>query len=206
MSRLLVTGFAPFLGDEINPTQKIAEILGSELADRVDAAVLPVSFARAGEELGRLWRPDHGGALMFGQARGRGKISLERVALNWTETPHPDEDGVTPAAGPIAPGEDPALINGLPLADWRARLDERVPTEISLSAGGYVCNHVLYQAARRAAGRPYLFVHVPVLPGQVKAGEPSMPFETMLRAARELVDLMFAAPEFGKIQGARSQP
>lgn len=188
MSLLLVTGFRPFLGETVNPSQEMLASLEQDA--RVSTLLLPVSYERSVAELRREFaRLSPAGLLMFGQARGRAKISLERAALNWIECPHPDEDGAKPATGEILAGGAPALFSNLPLEDWKVELERAgVPADVSLSAGGYVCNHLLYHAAREWGSRiPVLFVHVPLLPQQAKA-EPSMPLETMLKAAKVLVE------------------
>ncbi|MBX2989009.1 MAG: pyroglutamyl-peptidase I [Bdellovibrionaceae bacterium] len=189
MGRILVTGFEAFQGEKLNPSRLIVEHLRRARKDAdLLTAVLPVSFQRAFPALREAavsWR-DLAGVLMFGQAGGRDKLSLERVALNWIETSSPDEDHVLPLRAKIDESGPDALFSPLPLEHWKKSLEEKgVPTEVSLSAGGFVCNQVYYQAAAalRPARVPALFVHVPYLPEQARAGQASMPLETMLTAA-----------------------
>lgn len=193
-SRILLTGFKPFLGETINPSERILEALRGDPAVRT--LLLPVVFAEAAPLLLETWRTEgpFSAVLMLGQAGRRDRLSLERVALNWIETEHPDESGACPPRGPIEPGGEGALLSEFPLEVWRKELSEMgIPTEVSLSAGGYVCND-LYFKVRRALGARALFVHVPFLPEQAaRAGSakgetvPSMPLETMVTAVRELV-------------------
>lgn len=200
MKRVLVTGFEPFLGSPVNPSREIVLKLSAEpgFGEWFDTLILPVSFSGALRELNRVLaaKPDIGAVLMFGQAGGRRKISLERVALNWLETAKPDEDGFLPAVGPIATEVSPALFSRLPLDMWKEELSPVVPIEVSLTAGGFVCN-ALYFDQMRTGRIPSLFVHVPYLPAQAKDGEPSLSLEEMLIAAR------FLLAKFRELAGTR---
>lgn len=184
---LLVTGFRPFLGESLNPSQEILARL-SDLAS-VRTLLLPVSFEGSVAALkGAMAAADFSGLLMLGQAGGRSRISLERVALNWIETAHPDEEGARPATGVILPEGPPALLSSLPLESWRERLEARgIPAEVSLSAGGYVCNHLLYHASVLFPTVPSLFTHVPYLPEQAREGQPSLALNDMEAAVRVLI-------------------
>ena len=200
--KLLVTGFRPFLGETINPSQELLSRLSS--LEDVRTHLLPVSFEQSVVELKRaLSSAEYSGLLMLGQAGGRSKISLERVALNWIETAHPDEAGVRPQTGMIASTGAPAILSSLPLHDWRARIEAAgVPAEVSLSAGGYVCNHLLYHAAVSFPELPLLFTHVPYLPSQAKDGVASMTLEQMETAVSVLIEAF--AERFPRDHVARS--
>lgn len=196
MKRILVTGFEPFLGQPINPSQRLADALPGCFTDErgfsVHSKILPVTFAdgfRALRDAG-----DFDAYVMFGQAAGRERVSLERVALNWIETRHPDEKGVKPDPKPISISGPAAFVSPLPLDRWCEDLNQNnLKAEVSLSAGGYVCNHLYYSLAEHLLERaPHLFVHVPYLPEQAKNGEPSMEFARMLEAARRIVAWMAA--------------
>ncbi len=85
---VLVTGFEPFGGSATNPSQRIVESL-----DDVEKALLPVSYARAADELRRAVReaaPEV--VICFGQADGRAQISIERFAHNLDESSTTDND------------------------------------------------------------------------------------------------------------------
>jgi hypothetical protein len=59
-----------------------------------------------------------------------------------------------------------------------------IPIETSLSAGSFVCNHVLVHAGAwaDAHGRRAGFIHVPWAAGQAPGGEPELPLERIVRA------------------------
>jgi pyroglutamyl-peptidase len=194
MGKILVTGFEPFAGDTVNPSAKLVEALGvePEFRDLIASRVLPVSFDRAFPALKSTLSSgsDFSGVLMFGLANTRAKISLERVALNWTESRIPDEDGNQPVMGRMMADADEAIFSRLPLEKWRAEIEAAgIPCEVSLTAGGFVCNNLYFQTARlfQDSALKCLFVHVPSLPEQGTPERPSMEFAKMLTAARILV-------------------
>ena len=83
--------------------------------------------------------------LALGQAGGRARLSLERVALNLADARIPDNAGAQPIDLPLRAGAPPAYFATLPLkAMLRAMHARGVPAELSLSAGSYVCNAVFY--------------------------------------------------------------
>ncbi len=86
--RLLVTGFEPFPGAPLNPTEWLvgglrAPSTGSEGIAAFRAEVLPVDYAQVGprlSEIGKDFRPDI--AIHFGLAKECRGFRLERIARN----------------------------------------------------------------------------------------------------------------------------
>ncbi|HEU4663055.1 MAG TPA: hypothetical protein VFS55_03375, partial [Dokdonella sp.] len=79
---VLLTGFEPFGGESINPSQEIVRALdGATIAGhRIVGCILPVSFAATLpilEEVVERQRPAV--VVALGQAGGRSELSLERV-------------------------------------------------------------------------------------------------------------------------------
>ncbi len=195
MTRALVTGFEPFGGSDVNPSQLLVERLAHEPPPAIElaTAVLPVSYARAEDALAdavRAAEPDV--VVCFGQADGRPGISVERVALNLDDSPSADNEGVV-SAREIDPAGPVAYRSTLPVEALVAALRaEGVPATPSRDAGGYLCNHVFYVLMRLLEReRPVArggFVHVPLLPEQALDREAaSMPLEALDRAARSIL-------------------
>jgi pyroglutamyl-peptidase len=192
VTRVLVTGFEPFAGGSVNPSQLLVESLEGEVAK----ALLPVSYARAADELRRAVReaaPDI--VICFGQADGRTGISIERFAHNLDDAASPDNDASPASGGAIEPAGPVAYHSTLPVDEIVAALRaEGIPAAASRDAGGFLCNHVFYVLMRvLEQERPHArggFVHVPLLPEQAVAKEAaSMPLQTLLDAARVIVDV-----------------
>src|SRR5689334_23484389 len=95
----LVTGFSPFDGEAVNPSQLIAQALhGRTIAGhRIVGATLPTEFATSLATLNELLKR-HRPALVLalGQAGGRAEISLERIAVNLIDARIPDNAGAQP--------------------------------------------------------------------------------------------------------------
>jgi pyroglutamyl-peptidase len=189
---VLVTGFEPFGGADVNPSQKLVEALAAEPPDGLElaTAVLPVAWARAADELARALdsaKPEL--VVCFGQADGRAQVAVERFALNFDDGA--DEAGETRRAE-IVPGGPVAYRSSLPVdAIVEALREEGIPATSSRDAGGFLCNHVFYVLMRTLAERPGIrggFVHVPLLPGQaLDRATPTLPLETLVRAARAIL-------------------
>ncbi|ASD64625.1 pyroglutamyl-peptidase I [Bdellovibrio bacteriovorus] len=192
--KILLTGFEPFLGEPVNPSQILLENIKRDLTfnDQVHTLLLPVSFAKAPRLVAAaMAMQDYDCVLMLGQAGGRKNICLERVGLNWNETEKPDEDGSTPVRGTISSQAPPALFTTAPVEQWMQILKEhQIPVEISLSAGGYVCNNVYFKTLQVLGSSPETeacFIHVPYLPEQAEGKPdrpPGMELETMLKAVK----------------------
>lgn len=189
MTRVLVTGFEPFGGSKINPSQQLVEALDGGVAK----ALLPVSYARAAGALrDAIAEHDPDVVICFGQADGRTGISIERFAHNLDEATTTDNDEATGSGSPIDPDGPAAYAGSLPVDDIVAALHkEGIPAAPSRDAGGFLCNHVFYVLMQtldqNARGG---FVHVPLLPEQaLETAAASMPLETLVRAAQIIVEI-----------------
>ena len=206
---ILVTGFECFGGEKINPSWEICQRLPREIAGaRIETCLVPCEFRRAIEvaaEAIERHRPAF--VISLGQAGGRSRIGLERVAINVDDARIPDNAGAQPVDEPIAANGPPAYFATIPVkAMARAVRAAGVPAEVSNSAGTYVCNHVMYgvlhflaaSGNRARAG----FIHVPFAEAQVldKKDTPAMSIDSMTRgiaaaieaAARTRVDIAAA--------------
>lgn len=200
---VLVTGFEPFAGSTLNPSQVIAQTLSAQSRDADDAAcslrcaMLPVDTQRVASVIDSLWRehePDV--VLHFGESARAEHVTLERVAVNLLDFDRPDNAGNQLTDAPIEPAGPTARFVTLPVRSLAMRLEQSgVRTHLSLSAGAYLCNQALYLSLghdERLGGRTVGFVHVPSLPEQVERGErkgPTMPRTELLTIARQLVGL-----------------
>jgi len=186
--KVLVTGFEPFGGSSVNPSQQLVEALDGDVAK----ALLPVSYARAANALCDAiagHEPDV--VICFGQADGRTGISIERFAHNLDEATTTDNDEAPGSGAPIDPDGPAAYASSLPVDDIVAALRaEGIPAQPSRDAGGFLCNHVFYVLMRALEGNARGgFVHVPLLPEQaLDKDAASMPLETQVRAAQIIVE------------------
>ena len=176
--RILVTGFEPFGGSPVNPSAMAAESLvhGGFPGAEVRALVLPVvggtgpGSARAAlDAMLEAFPAD--AAIHFGEAHVRGEVSVERVAVNLRDYRIADNSGAFAEDSPVVDGAPDARFATLPV---RSIVDavraEGIPAGLSLSAGTYLCNEVMFHSLERAARglAPTIsgFVHVPQLEAQ----------------------------------------
>lgn len=195
--KILVTGFEPFGGETRNPSAEVVEhlpdtIAGAEIVKLILPTVRYEAPQRVAEALER-YRPDV--VLSIGQAGGRTAVSVERVAVNLDDYRIPDNAGNQPQEEPVVPGGPDAYLTNLPVkAMAEAIRAAGVPAEVSLSAGTFVCNHVLYSVRhyleRHFPGIRNGFLHIPYLPEQVldKPGQPSMPLELSVRGVEAAIE------------------
>lgn len=189
---LLLTGFAPFGGEELNPSwEAVRRLNGERLGDLpVVAAQLPTEFGAALRVLDELLdrhRPTL--VVAVGQAGGRAELSLERIAINVDDARIPDNGGRQPIDEPVVPGGPAAYFSTLPIkAMVHALRAAGFPAAVSQTAGTFVCNHVFYGLQHRLQGTGVRggFIHIPYLPAQAanQPGAPSMALETLVAGLR----------------------
>lgn len=192
MKNVLVTGFEPFGGDNLNPSALAAQALnGRTVAGRpVIGAVLPCIFGKSLLTLKqqiRLTQPEL--VICTGLSEGRAEISLERVAINIDDAIIPDNEGNQPLDQPIISDGPAAYWSTLPVKAIIAALwNTDIPAALSHSAGTFLCNHVFYGLMSTLATAPSIrggFIHVPFVPEQAaRIGDdcPSLPLEVIVRA------------------------
>jgi pyroglutamyl-peptidase len=204
--QILITGFDAFGEHQsLNPSALVVQTLdGQVLAGRTVAAhCLPTQFGVARAQLLDLLNgPLPALVLCLGQAGGRDKIGLERVAINLDDARIADNAGRQPIDEPIVAGGPAAYFSSLPLkACVQALTQADLPAEVSNTAGTYVCNHVFYSlmhalaehSAQDSASTEVRagFVHLPWLPQQ---GSPSLSLDEMVQALRIIALTALSTP------------
>jgi pyroglutamyl-peptidase len=172
---VLVTGFDPFGGEQINPSWEVCRQLEGNTIDglRVEACKLPCEFHRAIDTVAAaIERHRPSLVICLGQAGGRAQMSVERVAINVDDARIADNSGSQPIDEPIAAEGPAAYFATVPVkAMARAMRAANVPAQVSNTAGTYVCNHVMYGVLHylAASGNPARagFIHVPYAEEQV---------------------------------------
>lgn len=194
MRKILLTGFEPFGGETINPSGEIARQLHGTVigGHRVVGALLPCVFGAAITELKKQIRAARPGLVVcVGQAGGRTEITPERVAINVDDARIADNAGRQPVDRPIVRGGPAAYWSTLPIKAITAELQKGgAPAAVSQTAGTFVCNHVFYGLMHELRKQPKVrggFIHVPFLPEQARAGQPSLPLATMTRAIESAI-------------------
>lgn len=186
--RVLVTGFDPFGGENINPAYEAVRgledhILGVEIIKKE----IPTVFHKSIEILEKLIIDENPDIIIcIGQAGGRFDISLERIAINIDDARIKDNEGNQPIDAIIYEDGENAYFSKLPIKRMARKIREAgIPASISNTAGTFVCNHIMYGLLYLINNKyPSIrggFIHVPYLPEQVlsKGNLPSMSLDNI---------------------------
>ncbi len=181
MKTLLLTGFEPFLGMPINPTERIVKALDEETigAYQIKSVLLPVDFEKAPDALLEAFHQVNPDAVVsLGLAAGRDAITPERIAINIRDGA-PDNKGVVLEDALIAAEGQDGYFSRLPIRKMVNKLKENgFPANISNSAGTYLCNNVMYTMLhyidKENLQIPAGFIHVPASHDLVVEGKKRM--------------------------------
>lgn len=193
MKKLLITGFEPFGGETVNPSWEAVcrlpdEISGYQLVKHLVPVVFGVGAAEVMSVAGLL-KPDV--ILCVGQAGGRDAITPELVGINLRHAPIPDNGGNEPKDEPILADGPCAYFSTLPVRKMADAVREAgLPARVSYSAGGYVCNDVLYTLLSHFDGTNTRvgFIHIPYCTEQNK--DPSMEIDQVVKGLSVAIENM----------------
>ena len=159
--------------------------------------VLPVSFIRA-PQIAEAAVVEHSpdAVISLGLAGGRAAVTPERIAVNCMDARMPDNDGYLPEDLPIVPDGPAAYFSTLPIKKIRDAVRAGgIPSEISNSAGTYVCNAVMYRMLYLAAkvdGRMRCgFIHVPYSESMGKT--PALTLDEEIKAVKMSVEAVICS-------------
>ena len=199
---ILITGFEPFAGEKVSPSEMVARALDGALVSGrlIVPSVIPVETRNIGQRFeAALLQEQPDVVVLLSQFGGRTALSLERVAVNVLDFENPDNVGVMRKGDVIARGGPEARISNLPfdkIVDaWNAA---GVPGYTSNSAGTFVGNQALYEmlALTEHSIPPAIvgLVHLPYLPAQaIAAGSeqnPSMSFDLMKKGIEVMLETL----------------
>lgn len=204
--KVLVTGFEPFGGEKVNPSIESVKKLSNRIAGAdIVKAEIPTVFYKSIKKLEELLereKPDI--VICVGQAGGRNRISIERVAINISDGNIPDNEGYQPIDEVIFEDGDTAYFSNLPIKAMVKKMNDRsIPTEVSNTAGTYVCNHImyglLYNINKKYPKMKGGFIHIPFLPEQVinKNNMPSMPLDLIVEGLTIAIEVAINSGQNG---------
>ena len=159
---------------------RLPEVIGD---CQLTKLLVPVVFGEAAEVVIRAAEelcPDV--ILCIGQAGGRAAITPEMVGINLRHAPIPDNNGNQPVDEPIIKGGANAYFSTLPVrAIAEAIKASGVPSQVSYSAGAYVCNDLIYTllAHYDGSGTRVGFIHIPFSAEQNKT--PCMELDDIIK-------------------------
>ena len=200
--KILITGFDPFGGENVNPAYEAVKLLPDTIAGaEIIKLEVPTRFHRAGavlEDAMQRHKPD--AVICVGQSGGRAAITPEKVAINLMDGRIPDNAGYQPVDAPIREDGETAYFTSLPVKAMVQRMrDAGIPAAVSYTAGTYVCNYLLYTLLylidKKYPNVRGGFIHVPYAMEQVinkPLGTPSMDLRQIARGLETAVEAVAA--------------
>lgn len=184
MKKMLITGFSPFGGGDVNPSwlavQNLPDKIGEYVLCKLEIPTIFGLSAAAVLEKAAALDPDV--ILCLGMAAGRDAVTPERIAVNIRDARISDNAGNRPRGEFVIADGPAAYFATVPVEKMaQAIRDAGIRAAVSNSAGTYVCNDVMYSLLHRFAGTRVKagFIHVPQLPQQ---GTPFMELEAITAA------------------------
>ncbi len=171
--KFIVSGFLPFRGQIINPSQVIVNGLAAN--EDLETIILPVVYEQAWKNLRsllekkkNLFLKEEFRIVLLGQAAGRNQICLEKYAHNLADSSFSDEEGTVFIDRPILEARELAYASNLLIRMLVSKAKEKnLPLDISYSAGAFVCNYIYFHTLNwlRENGFPAnaVFIHLPLV-------------------------------------------
>jgi len=177
---VLISGFEPFGGSNLNSSQLVVEAISKESFSGLDlfTVILPVEFGKAADVLlSKVKEIDPEIIVAFGQAEGRKALTPEKIAINLDSARIPDNAGELRVNKVIIEMGADGYFSTLPIEKMVEAINEcGLESEISLSAGSFLCNHIFYHLQHQLleSGVKSGFVHLPLVNEQI-AQYPNQP-------------------------------
>lgn len=190
--KLLITGFDPFGGENINPSWEAVKLLPEKIGVyTIHKMEIPTVFDVAARQVldqANQLQPEV--ILCIGQAGGRNAVTPERIAVNIRDARIADNRGFQPSGDRVVPEGPAAYFSTLPVEKMaNAICQAGFPGAVSNTAGTFVCNDVLYTLLHHFDGTDLRtgFIHVPYLPSQ---GTPNMELADIAKALTAAIEAL----------------
>ncbi len=195
--KVLVVGFLPFYRYTHNSCVYVVEELGSKYG--FTTYLIPVSLKYIRSELRKTietTKPDI--VVGIGMDTRARRVRIELAAANVASFPVPDIDGYKPLLEEIYPGAPRVLEFDIPvkLVCKECITRRRLPIEVGLAIGTYLCNALAYTLAMlsKDLGFRAAFLHIPPSTDTaMKLGlqiEYSLPLNDIVECIKCVVDVL----------------
>jgi len=193
--KVLISGFEPFGGSDLNSSQLVVEAISKESLSGLElsAVILPVEFDKAARVLLSKvndFNPEI--IISIGQAEGRKAITPEKIAINLDSARIPDNAGELRVNKVIVEAGADGYFSTLPIEKMVEAVKEcGLESEISLSAGAFLCNHIFYHLQHQLLEREVKsgFVHLPLVNEQIAQypNQPSWALKDLVQGVRAAI-------------------
>ena len=193
--RILISGFEPFGGSNLNSSQLVVEAISKENLSGVElfTVILPVEFGKAADVLlSKVKEINPEIIIAFGQAEGRRALTPEKIAINLDSARIPDNAGELRTNKVIIENGADGYFSTLPIEKMVEAVKEcGLESEISLSAGAFLCNHIFYHLQHQMleSGVKSGFVHLPLVNEQIAQypNQASWAFKDLVQGVRATI-------------------
>jgi pyroglutamyl-peptidase len=194
--KILISAFEPFNNEKINASLESVRLIKSNISNfKIEKIILPVVFGKAIKILDKKIEESNPDIVIStGEAGGRAKISIERVAINVNDALIKDNEGNKPKDEKVFKDGKNAYFSLLPVKKiLKELIRNSIPAYISNSAGTFVCNNVMYGLLYLIDKKyPHIkggFIHVPYIYEQVlNKNASAMPKETIAKALEVIIE------------------
>jgi pyroglutamyl-peptidase len=142
--KVLISGFEPFGGSDLNSSQLVVEAISKESFTGLElsAVILPVEFDKAARVLlSKVKEVNPEIIISFGQAEGRKAITPEKIAINLDSARIPDNAGELRVNKVIFESGADGYFSTLPIEKMVVAVKERgLESEISLITFSIISN------------------------------------------------------------------
>lgn len=188
--KIVVTAFSPFGGYEENSSLEVLKRIDST---NIQKEILEVSYSKVASKLLTILekeKPDY--LLLLGQAANRSSVTLEKVAINYINTPTKDNDGVFYLNQKIDDNEQDAYFTNFEINEIINDLSSEYPVTMSYTAGTYVCNYSFFTALKFVKNlhlkTKVEFIHFPLIRNEIN--KTSLPLEEMVEITNKIINLI----------------
>jgi pyroglutamyl-peptidase len=169
MKQVILTGFGPFGPYKFNPTEDLVKEYDERLVGnaKVKGLVLPCTYHGAFDILSKMIdKLSPVAVLSTGLDSHAERLRLEISGENVMNGEYADSDGSKPVLEPIVSGGKQFYDTNADNIALASHLNQAgVPVEMSVEAGSFICNSLIYLTSRRIRqqGLPIknAFVHTP---------------------------------------------
>ncbi len=193
--RVLISGFEPFGGSILNSSQLVVEAISKESFTGLElfTVILPVDFGKAADVLlSKVKEIDPEIIIAFGQAEGRKALTPEKIAINLDSARIPDNAGELRVNKVIIEKGADGYFSTLPIEKMVEAVKEcGLESEVSLSAGAFLCNHIFYHLQHKLleSGVKSGFVHLPLVNEQITQypNQPSWALKDLVQGVKAAI-------------------
>tara|TARA_B100000965_G_scaffold83106_1_gene66859 strand:- start:27688 stop:28674 length:987 start_codon:yes stop_codon:yes gene_type:complete len=163
--RILLTGFEPFAGLDINESSEVVKIISNTGLQDIEIISSFLSVDEEGTESSldiiKAWEFD--AVIHLGLSRNSEKILLERFATNMISMELPDNSGRMVKKSKILENAPERIETKVSIHNFDEEFEHDKDVQWSHSAGRYVCNETYFKTLYGLSHStiPILFIHLP---------------------------------------------